>query len=399
VEPVGLLPDRPYFYRFRADGHISPVGRTRTAPAVGVMPAKLTFAIASCAHWEQGWYHAYRGIANDNPDLVLFLGDYMYEGTSSQPTDVRGYSITSTVTSLAQYRQRYAQHRTDPALQAAHAAAPWIPVFDDHEVKNNWAGGATTPPSTQRAAAFQAYYENMPLRSSSMPSGSSIPLYRQVMWGNLARFHMLDTRQFRSVAATSDNCTAIRDPNRTITGAAQEQWLLNAFTNHPATWDLLGQQVFFAQSDGDGSASTCDVNTDAWDGYAASRQRITQGWVDRGVRNPVVLTGDVHRHWANDIKLNYWDTAAAPVGTELVTTSISSLGSASPPSATMLAKNPHLHYVNTQRGYVRATLTPAQLEAEYMTVSSAFEPDPLKVSVSVAKRFTVLEGRPGLIEG
>jgi len=397
VEPAGLAPARDYYYRFTAEGSQSPVGRTRTAPAAGTLPSQLVFDVASCAHFEQGWYHAYRYMAADRPDLVLFLGDYIYEKTSSISSDVRGYVITSEVQTLAQYRQRYAQHRTDPALQAAHAAAPWIVVFDDHELKNNWAGADTTDPSpARRAAAFQAYYENMPLRASAVPAGSAMPLYRQLDWGTLARFHMLDTRQFRSPQAASGDCATIRSTSRTLTGALQEQWLLDAFTDHTARWDFLGQQVMFAQSDTDGSASTCDVNTDAWDGYTAQRQRITQGWVDRGVRNPVVLTGDVHRHWAANLKLDYWNTSAAPVGTELVATSISSVNQQADPSAAFLAANPHLRYVGNKRGYVRATLTPAQLTAEFVTVSSAFQSDPAKVTSSVARRFAVLDGQPGL---
>jgi alkaline phosphatase D len=397
VEPAGLQPATEYFYRFLLGEHVSTVGRTRTAPAAGTLPSPLRFAFASCAHFEQGWFHAYRYLAQDRPDLVLFLGDYIYEKVSAESTDVRGFVVTSEVQTLAQYRQRYAQQRTDPNLQAAHAAAPWLVVFDDHEVKNNWAGAGTSDPSAaRRTAAFQAYYENMPLRSTALPSGPAMPLYRQLEWGTLARFHLLDTRQFRNAQATSGDCATIRSSSRTLTGAIQEQWLLDAFTDHTPRWDLIGQQVMFAQSDTDGAASTCDVNTDAWDGYAAQRRRITQGWVDRGVRNPVVLTGDVHRHWAANLKLDYWDTVAAPVGTELVATSISSLHPHPDPTATFLAKNPHLRYIGNKRGYVRAVLTPEQLTAEFVTVSSALEADPAKVTASVAKRFAVLDGQAGL---
>ena len=397
VEPVGLQPGWEYFYRFRADGHISPVGRTRTAPAAGSTPAQLRFAFASCQHFEEGWYHAHRGIAADRPDLVLFLGDYIYENPSGALNKVRGYVVTSEADTLAEYRHRYAQHRTDPQLQAAHAAAPWLVVFDDHEVENNW--NSTNQTAARRTAAFQAFYENMPLRRSSIPSGASIPLYRRVQWGALARFHLMDTRQFRTAQAPAGNCTVMRDPARTLTGATQEQWLLGALAQPTARWDLLGQQVFFAQRDDDNVRSTCTGNsTDAWDGYTASRDRIAAGWVQRGVRNPVVLTGDVHRHWAADLRLDYYDHTDPIIGAELVTTSVTSggPGGGAPPTDTWLRNNPHIRYTQDQRGYVLATLTPAQLTAEFKIVTpSVLEPNAANVTIRTDRRFAVLDGVPG----
>jgi alkaline phosphatase D len=395
VEPVGLAAGREYFYRFRADGHLSPVGRTRTAPAAGTSPGQLRFATASCQHFEEGWYHAHRGIAADRPDLVLFLGDYMYENPSAALETVRGYVLTGESDTLAEYRHRYAQYRTDPDLRAAHAAAPWLVVFDDHELENNW--NSTNQSAARRQASFQAFWENMPLRAAQRPTGSSIPLYRRVQWGSLARFHMLDTRQFRTPQATLPTCGTLRDPARTISGAAQEQWLLQGLEQRTATWDLLGQQVFFAQRDGDGARSTCtDHSTDAWDGYAASRDRIATGWVQRGVPNMVVLTGDVHKHWASDLRADYYDGTGPVIGTELVTTSVTSggRGGGAPPSAGWLANNPHVKYSQDQRGYVRATLTPTQLTAEFMVVT----PSVLSTTASVVvdRRFVVQAGRPGL---
>jgi alkaline phosphatase D len=397
-----LQPDAWYFYRFKVQGHISPVGRTRTTPVPTAQPSSFTFAFASCQHWEQGWYHAHRFLADDHPDLVLWLGDYIYEATSGAATDVRGYTVTDEVDTLGQYRQRYAQHRTDPSLRAAHAAAPWVCVFDDHEVKNNWAGndptttspepGAPPIPATRKAAAFKAWWENMPTRIAK-PTSSSIAAYRRFQWGTLARFHMLDTRQFRDDQAPDGNCGVMRSTTRTITGAAQEQWLLDELATPKATWDFLGQQVFFAQRDSGGDSADCnDMSTDSWDGYAASRQRITQGWVDRGVRNPVVLTGDVHRHWAANLLLNYY-TGGTPVGTEFVASSITSLGSDTPPD---VSKMPHIRYIGNQRGYVRCRVTPGQLLGEWVGVSSAFTTDASQVTSSVVRRYAVLDGQPGL---
>ncbi|MGH3803912.1 MAG: alkaline phosphatase D family protein, partial [Pseudonocardiaceae bacterium] len=207
VELTGLRPGREYFYRFRADGHLSPVGRTRTAPAPTVLGSALTMCFASCSQYEHGWFTAYRRLAAEDPDIVVHLGDYQYEYAASQYTvpsgNVRNHVGSETKT-LANYRQRYAQYKTDPDLQAAHAAAPWLVIWDDHELEDNWADEVPGNPQespqpgflARRAAALQAYYENMPLRRSSMPHGIDMQLYRRVQWGGLVTFHLLDTRQY-----------------------------------------------------------------------------------------------------------------------------------------------------------------------------------------------------------
>jgi alkaline phosphatase D len=398
IEPTGLDPAREYFYHFKSAGYISPVGRTRTAPAAGAAVNQLKYCFASCQHWEEGWYHAHRGIVADAPDVVLFVGDYIYEKPSGQAADlkVRGLAVPDDTTTLALFRARHGQHKTDADLQAAHAVAPWIAVFDDHEVMNNWNGTTSPASAARKAAGFQAFYEHMPIRSTAKPSGSSIQLYRQFLWGNLARFHMMDTRQYRSAQPTGTACTVYRDTSRTITGSTQEQWLLNAFETHPATWDFLGQQVFFAQRDGDGDKTTCD-DPDSWDGYEASRDRITKGWVDRGVPNPIVLTGDVHRHWAADLRQDYWNHSDPIIGSELVSTSVTSTSNgATPPSATWLANNPHIKYCQGMRGYVRVTATPAQMLADFRVVSNALEKDPANVSITTDKSFVVQAGKKGL---
>jgi len=395
----GLAPDADYFYRFRAQGHISPVGRTRTAPAPATTGRDLTMAFASCAHYENGYYTAYRRMAEDRPDLVLHLGDYIYEGGVGSGTRQH---VGGEIVSLADYRRRYALYKSDPDLQAAHHAAPWLVVPDDHEVENNYAGTVrenNTPALTaaqwtaRRTAAYQAYYENLPLRPSSAPSGNSIPLYRRVRWGQLATFHMLDTRQFRSDQACGDGTKVCADadlPNRSITGAAQEAWLLDGLGQHLGTWDVIGQQVFFARRlNASGAASM-----DAWDGYRASRARIQNGWVERGVRNPVVLTGDVHRAWAADLKADYADPGSATIGTELVCTSISSTGdgtgSTTIPDA---ATNPHLRFYHDRRGYTRTTITRSQMRADFRAVAGVTEHG---AAVTTARSFAILDGRPGL---
>jgi alkaline phosphatase D len=413
VELFGLRPGREYFYRFRTGNQLSPVGRALTTPAAAETPAALTMAFASCAQYEHGWFTAYRRMAEDTPDLVLHLGDYQYEYTSGGYTSdtglVRSLDGPETVT-LANYRQRHAQYKADADLQAAHAIAPWLVVWDDHEVDNNWAG--TIPENTdaaqgndttenflaRRAAAFQAYYENMPLRPSSTPRGHDMTIFRRIRWGNLANFHMLDTRQYRDDQAAGDgwkkNVAERHDEARTLTGTEQEQWLLDGFRTSTAQWDFLGQQVFFAEQDKDPSPDGNAVSMDGWDGYAASRRRITQGWVDSPVRNAVVLTGDVHRHWANDIKVDFADPDAPVVGSELVCTSITSNGNGT--GATQvdhMPANPHLKFHNDRRGYVRTTITPDTVHADFRVLDSVTEPD---APVSTAASFAIVSGQPGL---
>ncbi|MGI5247498.1 alkaline phosphatase D family protein [Dactylosporangium sp. CA-139066] len=397
----GLQPDAEYYYRFRAQGHISPVGRTRTAPAIGTLGRDFTMAFASCAHYESGYYNAYRGMADDRPDLILHLGDYIYEGGATAGA-LRQHAGASEIVSLADYRRRYAQYKSDPDLQAAHQIAPWLVVPDDHEVENNYANmtradsspALTTAQWTaRRTAAYQAYYENMPLHPANANNGNSIPLYRRVRWGQLATFHMLDTRQFRNDQACGDGWKVCADADlagRSLPGTAQEAWLLDGLGQHLGTWDIIGQQVFFArQFDASGAG-----NMDAWDGYRASRARIQQGWVDRGVRNPLVLTGDVHASWGNNLKADYADTSSAVIGSELVCTSITSGGNGT--AATAIpngATNPHIKFYSNRRGYVRTRITPSQVTADFRGVTSVTEHG---VAATTIKSFAILDGRPGL---
>ncbi|WP_410812109.1 alkaline phosphatase D family protein [Micromonospora sp. 067-2] len=399
----GLAADSDYYYRFRAQGHISAVGRTRTAPAPGTFGRDLVMAFASCAHYENGYYTAYRRMAEENPGLILHLGDYIYEGGVGA-SGVRQH-VGAEIVSLADYRRRYALYKSDPDLQAAHAAAPWLVVPDDHEVENNYANmvrADSSPTLTaaqwtaRRTAAYRAYYENMPLRPTSAPSGNSIPLYRRVRWGQLATFHMLDTRQFRDDQACGDGWKVCADADlasRSLTGAAQETWLLDGLAQHYGTWDILGQQVFFArQFDASGAASM-----DAWDGYRASRSRIQTGWQQRGVRNPLVLTGDVHRGWANELKADYANPSSATIGTELVCTSISSTGNGTG-STTIpnVATNPHLKFYSDRRGYVRTTISRSQVRADFRAVNTVTEHD---AAASTLRSFVILDGQPGLQAG
>jgi alkaline phosphatase D len=336
----------------------------------------MTMCFASCSNYEQGWFTAYRHLADEQPDLILHLGDYQYEYASGHTGDVRRHIGGETVT-LADYRRRYAQYKSDLDLQAAHAAAPWLAVSDDHELADNWADDVPSTPQPdffkRRAAALRAYYENMPLRRRSMPTGADMRLYRRVRWGGLATFHMLDTRQYRDDQVCGDeigDCTDRFAAARSMMGATQERWLLNGFAQSRARWDILGQQVFFSQVDltpGPGRG----VNPDAWDGYTANRDRIVAGFVDSPVRNAVVLTGDIHSHWAADVHERYDDPTSPAVATELVTTSISAGGDGADARDgvdALLAENPHIHYHSSRRGYVRARVAADEMRADFRVV-------------------------------
>lgn len=412
VELTGLRSGAEYFYRFRAAGFTSPVGRTRTAPQPDSLAPQLTICVVACANYEDGWFSAYRAVAEEQPDLVVELGDFIYEdgpGRRGAPT-VRRHVGADPAMTLADYRLRYAQYRTDPDLQAAQAAAPWLVVFDDHEVANNWADETPEIPqpdfAQRRAAALQAYYENMPLRSSAQPSGSGMQLYRRLPWGGLATFHLLDTRQYRTDqpcrGKLPSDCAERLDNAATLTGAEQEHWLLDGFAQSSARWDLIAQQVLFSQLDltpGPGRS----FNPDAWDGYVAERDRIVTAIAGSPVRNAVILTGDIHSHCAAEVWQRFddpWfdDPSSRRVAVELVTTSISSGGDGSdsrPEIVAVLADNPHIRYFSNRRGYLRVRITPEALRADFRILPYVSRPG---APVSTGASFIVLDGEPALLQ-
>jgi alkaline phosphatase D len=386
----GLAPDAEFYYRFRAQGHLSPTGLTRTAP--GDRARDLVVLSASCANFEAGYFTAYRRMAEERPGLIIHLGDYIYEG-APKPGHVRQHLGPEALT-LADYRRRYGQYKSDPDLQAAHACAPWLAVPDDHDVEDDVAGTHrldNIPPLTaeqwltRRNAAYRAYREHLPLRPGR--------LYRRVPWGRLATFHMLDTRQFRDPQACGGHWKVCADaglPTRSMPGMAQESWLLDGLAQHRATWDVIGQQVFFAaQLNASGTA-----NMDAWDGYRASRDRVQRGWIDRRVRNPIVLTGDIHTAWANDLKTDYRNPASPTIGTELICTSITSRGDGTARTTIPTAAiNPHLRFYSDRRGYIRSTITPTRITADFRAVDAVSTPG---APVRTVRSFVLQDGRPGL---
>ncbi|HET8959402.1 alkaline phosphatase D family protein [Nocardioides sp.] len=402
VEVRGLRPGREYFYRFRTGQFLSGAGRALTTPAQGTLPASLTMAFASCSSYQHGWFTAYRRLADEQPDLVLHLGDYQYEGpgNGTERSHLGGETV-----SLADYRRRYAHYRTDPDLQAAHAVAPWLVVWDDHELDNNYADEVADRPSEQagflqrRADAYRAYYENMPLRRTSVPRGIDLQLYRRVSWGELATFHMLDTRQYRDDQACGDgfkNCPDAYAPGRSLPGWEQEKWLVDGFASSTARWDLLGQQVFFGRRDANPDPAVTQVSMDAWDGYDASRQRVIDGMVGSGVRNPIVLTGDVHAHWASEVFRDQDDPDSGIVASEFITTSITTGGDGDDvPDGVhpWAAYNPNLKFYNRLRGYVSTRITPEAMTADYRCVPYVTQPG---APVFTRAQFVVEDGVRGM---
>ena len=421
----GLQPGREYFYRFRLGRYESATGRALTCPAPNAAPAALKFAFASCAHYEQGFFSAYRYMAGDRPDLILMLGDYIYEDAWGDRR-VRQFDPLEAVT-LADYRRRYTQYRSDPDLQAAHAACPWLLTWDDHEVDNDYVGltsehelcgGAAVRESfpARRAAAYQAWFEHMPVRPSRLKPGMAVQIYGTVDWGTLARFYVLDTRQHRSVQVcpnlpTVARCdfekgrkilfggaggasfidpaepackAALADSTRTVLGAEQERWLDEALSGSAAAWNLLAQNVML-MTVAEGTAESPRHYSDAWAGYPPARERLLAALVKHGAANPVVLTGDIHSFWVNEIA----NAAGRPVATELVT---SSIATSTYDKSAVLPLNPGAKFHDGQHnGYVRCELGRAALRADIVAIDDRADP---RSKRSVTATFEVLAGEP-----
>ncbi|MEK6243911.1 MAG: alkaline phosphatase D family protein [Pseudomonadota bacterium] len=409
VEARGLKPDRWYWYRFLAGDAVSPVGRTRTAPAAGAAAVRLRFAFASCQHFEHGYYTAYKHMVADDLDLVVFLGDYIYE-SSLRRNQVRIHERTAEPVTLDEYRARYAQYKSDKDLQSAHRAFPWIVTWDDHEVDNDYAndrqedGTPTEEFLLRRAAAYQAYYEHMPLPASMRPRGPAMQITTALGWGTLANFYLLDGRQYRSPQvcprkAGGGNevdpreCIELRNPSRTMLGAAQEAWLDRQFASSRASWNILAQPVLMGQRKGKSGEKQL-IWTDSWDGYPAARKRVLESVVTRKLVNPVVISGDVHMHFVADLKLDFDDEQSPVVASEFVGTSItSSPGSWQRNMPAILAENPHIKYGSgNHRGYVRASIAGGRFHAELVGLETVKKPES---RAEVLARFVVENGKAG----
>ena len=400
VDVRGLLPNRVYWYRFRTSGQLSPTGRTRTAPSPHSSGGSLRVALASCQNWQSGYFTPYADMLDQDPDVVLFVGDYIYESAPST-AGPRRHEGTGEPYTLVQYRNRYAQYRTDPQLAAMHAAAPWVVTFDDHEIDNDFAGEIPQDPASQPHEAFvarltagyQAYYEHMPVRASAVPNGPHIQMYRRLDFGRLARLNVLDTRQFRSDQATSQ--AGAKDPSLTMLGAEQKKWLLNGLHNSPARWNLIASQIMMAETDlkvGEGKLWYYD----AWDGYQAERNALMGEFAS--VRNPVVLTGDRHLTMISDLKRDFADPGSDVVGAEFVGTSITSGGDSDPVAFhrdwdPRLPDNPHWKLVDTHRGYHLFDIRTDRIDAQVRVAETVLKP---RAASSVLARLRVEAEAPGV---
>lgn len=402
VEVRGLNPSRWYWYRFRVGPTLSPVGRTRTAPARGARLDKLSFAFASCQNYEDGFYTAHRHMAGEDLDLVIFLGDYIYEG-GMRPGRTRAHNGAEIYT-LDDYRNRYALYKSDPDLRQSHAAFPWVVTWDDHEVDNNYAaaldqdGTASAKFLPRRAAAYQAYYEHMPLRLATMPRGPNMRLYRRLSYGTLAEFSVLDTRQYRTDQPCGDGqklrCPEAFDRSRSLLGESQERWLLGGLSQSRARWNILAQQVMISQTQ-EVAGTEKKYQMDNWNGYVAGRQRLLDFFREKKTSNPVVLTGDIHSNWVCDVRADFDAPQSKTIATEFVGTSISSGGDGNnnPAEAERrLRANPHLKFYNGQRGYVRCTVGPERWQSDYRVVEAVTRSD---APVTTRASFVVENGKAG----
>jgi alkaline phosphatase D len=388
VEVPGLKPDRWYWYRFMAGDATSPVGKTRTFPTADTLSEKLRFAVASCQHYEQGFYTAYSQMAQDDLDLVFHLGDYIYEYPHNpKRKTVRTHTgpKTTKIQTLADYRERHMQYRSDPLLHGMHAQCPWIVTWDDHEFDNNYAGAISEKnddPETavdpvkfleQRAAAYQAYYEMMPLRKRCFPQGPDMLLYRKASFGRLAEFFVLDTRQYRTDQPNKDGLKPLNEaalnPANSLLGAKQRRWLDAGLISSQSVWNVLAQQVMMAMVELK-FGKLSGFSMDQWPGAAYERMQLMKFIADRKVPNPVVLTGDIHSNWANELRIDDRQHDTAPVATEFVATSISSGGNGLkvvPGLEAFMEMNPCVKYHNQERGYIRCTVTPKTWTADYVS--------------------------------
>ena len=410
-EVWGLRPGREYFYRFKVGGHLSPVGRTKTAPSLDASVSAVSFAFASCSRWDAGYFTAYRHLAQEDVDLVVHLGDYLYEyginATGGARNVPMGAEFRSETTDLARYRLQYGLYKSDPDLMAAHAAHAFVVTPDDHEVENNWADEIPEASSQsqgplwmpRRTAAFQAYYENLPFRASSVPNNADMQIYRRLTYGDLVDFNVIDTRQYRDDQPYGDGSDApgpeSTDPSKTMMGFEQEAWLLNNFSKSKARWQVIANQAPMAETDLDAGPAKL-LYMDPWDGYVANRERVLGGAVNRGVENLVVITGDRHQNYASNLLLDYDDPASRVVGSEFVGTSITSGGDGAdmtPSGQNLLAANPHMKFFNSQRGYVRCRVSKDEWLSDYRVVPYVTRPD---APVSTRATYAIQDGVPGV---
>ncbi|HQZ44656.1 MAG TPA: alkaline phosphatase D family protein [Usitatibacteraceae bacterium] len=406
VEAEGLDPARWYHYRFLAGGEASATGRTRTAPGPGAGDERLKLALASCQHFEQGHFVAHRHLSAEAPDLVAFVGDYIYE--SSWGRDHVRKHHTGEPKDLAGYRDRYGQYKSDRDLQAAHACAPWLVTWDDHEVDNDYARDRAEDLDpdflARRAAGYRAYLEHLPLRPGVLRPDGEMRLYGAHAWGALANLFVLDDRQYRDPQACPKSsrgggnvvgpwCTQRSEEGRTMLGARQERWLDQGLANSKARWNLIVQQTLMAPA-GRENAKGRQHWTDGWDGYPRARERLVASLAGSGAANPVVLGGDVHASFVANLHARPDDPSSPVVAAEFCGTSISAQGPDAKRVAAILDANPSIrHGDGSRRGYTILEFGRDRLETRLRTVETVKHAD---AGVSTAAVFAVTAGRAGL---
>lgn len=406
AEIDGLRPSSWYWYRFDAGGESSGIGRTRTAPPPNAIPDRYRFGFVSCQAYEGGYYTAYEHLAREELELVAHLGDYIYE-SATNPDAAPGSIVRAhqawEPTTLEQYRNRYALYKTDAALQAAHAAFPFVVTWDDHEVENNYAGAvaqANDPRDeflVRRAAAYQAYYEHQPLRKASIPKGPDMLLFRTLNAGRLARFHVLDTRQYRSDQSCSDGikpaCPEWSDPSRVMLGDTQERWLTRGVEQSEARWNVLAQQIAFSRIPDPRRPEFHPM--DPWSGYPVARDRLLAWMAERQQKNFVVLTGDIHSSFVMDVTRDALQPESGTIATEFIGTSISSGGDGLdrwPQLREYETTVPNMKYHNARRGYVRCELTANRWTTDYRTVPYIRQRG---APIETAATYVLESGKPG----
>lgn len=416
AEIEGLSPGRPYFYRFRAGGVASPVGRTATAPMFGAPLSRLKFGWHSCSHYEQGYFTAYRDLAAQNPDVVLSLGDYIYE--VSWGPQVRRQPVNDAVT-LAEYRLLHAGNKLDRDLQALHAACPWLFIWDDHEVVNDYQGDVGKMLTREqgaegfvqrRIAAYRAFYEHAPLRLRSRLD----PINRMRIWGacgfgDLVDFTLLDTRQYRArhacpppgnleaASVVIEACPELADPNRTILGREQERFFDSQFMRAPFTWSVLVQPTLFSQLAQQNAQGQQTAFTDGWGGFAPARQRIIDAMARRRADSTaVVVGGDMHAFWAGEVKQDFNRPDSPTVAVEFIPSSVTSHSYAFDRFSRMLPDNPHIKFFDDRtRGYGLAEVTHKTMTVSLRTTPTVWRRD---APWSTLKRFVVEAGAPRIQE-
>jgi alkaline phosphatase D len=389
VEVDGLEPARDYFYQFTVGGERSQVGRSRTLPPADAPVGQVRIGLVGCQAYEAGFFTAYRYLAEERFDFVYHYGDYIYEHgmEHSSVGRVVPRDLDETFT-LDDYRYRYCLYKLDLDLQAAHASAPFVMSFDDHEVSDDWAGfwnraGASAEVfALRRAAAFQAWYEHMPVRKAQLPRGPDIQAYRRFAVGDLITMNVLDTRQFRTPPACGSgrkaNCAEAFEPRRTMMGETQERWLYDGFKTARRTWNVLAQQVTMMRNDADPDPNKFLPNMDMWDGAPAARDRLFAAIDDAKLSNVIALSGDIHSNWAGELKKDFLDERSATLGVEFIGTSITSNGDGYDINDSFrrrVAKQPYVKFFNGQRGYVRHVVTPARWQADFRVLDKVTVPD------------------------